>query len=135
MWPTLPQGPCTKLHFGMIVWDTLDEQMMPYPQIFTRASTNPKFRFDSRNHMSNLLYWESLSLSLLMTRFARILLFFYKGFRGTFVDRFTLLADHLDTLWYWLMLPHVGHTCACCPQGTLHSPNCWLRLSSSGSPP
>ena len=67
-----------------------------------------------------------------MTRFIRILLFFYKGFRGTFMDRFTLHADHLDILWFWLMLPHVGHACACYPQGTLHSPNCLLRLSSSG---
>ena len=58
--------------------------------------------------------------------------FFYNGFRGTFVDRFNLHADHLDTLWFWLTLPQVGHTCACCPQGMLHSPNCWLRLSSSG---
>ena len=57
---------------------------------------------------------------------------FLQRIQGTFVDRFTLHADHLDTLWFWLTLPHVGHTCACCPQGTLHSPNCWLRLSSSG---
>ena len=48
------------------------------------------------------------------------------------MDRFILHADHLDILWFWLKLPHVGHTCAWCPQGTLHSRNCWLRLFSSG---
>ncbi|KAM1763928.1 hypothetical protein ACFX11_003226 [Malus domestica] len=32
---------------------------------------------------------------------------FYNGFRGTFVDQFILFADHLDTLWFWLTLPHV----------------------------
>ena len=41
------------------------------------------------------------------------------------------MLGHLGILWFWLTLPHVGHTCACCPQGTLLSPNCWLRLSSS----
>ena len=55
---------------------------------------------------------------------------FYNGFRGTFVDRFTFHADHLDTSWFWLTLPHVGHTYACYPQGTLYSQNGWLRLSS-----
>ncbi|KAM1579917.1 hypothetical protein ACFX1Z_041299 [Malus domestica] len=82
-------------------------------------------------HVKHVI-WESLLLSLLMTRFVRILPFFYNGLRGTFVDRFTLLADHLDTLWFWLTFPHVGHTCDCCPQKTLHAPNYWLRLSSSG---
>ena len=57
---------------------------------------------------------------------------FYKEFKGISVDLFNHLVDHFDILWFWLTLLHVGHTCACCPQGTLHSPNCWLRLSSSG---
>ncbi|KAM1202909.1 hypothetical protein ACFX2J_018794 [Malus domestica] len=47
-----------------------------------------------------------------MTRFVRILPFFYNGFRGTFVDRFNLPAGHLDILWFWLTFPHIGHTCA-----------------------
>ena len=47
---------------------------------------------------------------------------FYKGFKGTFVDSFNHLANHLDTLWYWLMLLHVGHTCGCSLQAAFSTP-------------
>ena len=59
--------------------------------------------------MQSMFYREVEYSTLPYKDYSRPPLNFFRGFRGTFLDLSNQHADHLDTLWCWLMHRQDGH--------------------------